>query len=88
MICHFLSGADLASSRLLLDQLFVFVVCRKEIERLVGTPLNVFREIVVLFPKLREGFRLEDHGRDLLGAASFMGRALPSAMSLFTFSTK
>ena len=44
-------------------------VCSKQIELFIGAPLNVLRQTVVLIPKLREGFRLEDHGRDLRRAA-------------------
>src|SRR5271154_7089489 len=57
---------------------------------LIGAPLNVFRQFVVPIPKLWEGFRLEDHERDLRRAAkpSSIDRALPSAMLFFTFSTK
>lgn len=67
---------------------------RKEATKLlVGAPLNVFRQVVVPIPKLWEGFRLEDHGVSEAGSATrreafSIGRALPSAMPFFTFSTK
>jgi hypothetical protein len=36
-------------------------VCSEQTELFIGEPLNALREVIVVIPKLRKGFRLEDH---------------------------